>query len=295
MKVVSFPDQTSVTERFTASYGVAVAAAVISANGFAVGLGALLINVGAAALVLFVLPAMRRQRAATARFFGHASPLLVFYLFYRECGVMLSRPGVRWRDASLGGAEASLQRVFPGLQAGAGEALAAAYMSYVPFLVAAAILVFRGETGARGLETLVRRVCFAWAACFAAFVLFPVLGPRFLDAPAQAALFGTGPFSGLALFNQKYGMLYGGSFPSAHIAASVIALAALSPRQRLLFLPLVLSIFVSVIALRYHYRVDVVAGILVGLGTIAFDRAFVAFYAVARDPASARRHLEAAG
>jgi PAP2 superfamily len=287
MKAVGFPEQTSATERFTASYGLAVAGGVVSAIGLAAGLPVLLVNLAAAGIVLSVLPEMRNQPAPAMRFLGHTSPLLVFYLFYRECGLILSLPGVHWRDASLGGAERALQWVSPDVPAGAGEALAAAYMSYIPFVVAAAILVARGEDGARGLETLVRRVCFAWAVCFAAFVLFPILGPRFVDATGQAALFGTGPFSALALFNQRYGMLHGGAFPSAHIAASVIALAALSPRQRLVFLPLVLSIFVSVIALRYHYRVDVAAGIVVGLGAIAFDRAFVALNAAARNPASA--------
>ncbi|MEO7646990.1 MAG: phosphatase PAP2 family protein [Gemmatimonadaceae bacterium] len=281
-----FPEHSSTTERFTASFGVAVAAAVISANGFTVGLATLPVNIGVAALVLFVLPRMRRQAAATTRFLGHASPLLVFFLFYKECGLILSRPGVNWRDASLGGAERVLQQVFPDIPAGAGELLSASYMSYVPFIIAAAILVFRGDAHTRGLETLVRRISFAWALCFAAFVLFPVLGPRFADAPAQEALLGTGPFSALALFNQRYGMLYGGAFPSAHIAASVIALGALSLRQRLLFLPLVLSIFVSVVALRYHYRIDVVAGIAVGLGAIAFDRTVVALSAASEHSGS---------
>ncbi len=290
MKAIGFPERTSATERFTATYGLAVAAWVGGAVGFAAGLPALLVNLAAAAIVLFVLPEMRHQRAPAMRFLGHTSPLFVFYLFYRECGLILSLPGVHWRDASLGGAELVLQRVFPNVPAGAGELLAAAYMSYTPFLIAAAILVGRGDPGAHGLETLVRRVCFAWAVCFAAFVLFPVLGPRFFDATGQAALFGTGPFSALALFNQRYGMLHGGAFPSAHIAASVIALAALRPRQRLMFLPLVLSIFGSVIALRYHYRVDVAAGMLVGLGAIAFDRAFGALNAGARNRARIMAH-----
>lgn len=268
----AFPEHSSATERLTATFGVAVAAAVIIANGPTVGLAALAVNLGIGSLVLFVLPGMRRQAPAITRFFGHTLPLLVFFLFYKECGLILSRPGVNWRDTSLERAESILQGFFPELPAGAGELLSASYMSYVPFIIIAAVLVFRGDAHTRGLETLVRRICFTWALSYAAFVLFPVLGPRFADAPAQETLLGTGPFGALALFNQRYGMLYGGSFPSAHIAASVIALGALSLRQRLLFLPLVLSIFVSVVALRYHYRIDVVAGIIVGLGAAAFDR-----------------------
>lgn len=290
MKAIGFRERTSATERFTASYGLAVATGVGGTVGFAAGLLALLVNLAAAAIVLSVLPEMRHRRAPAMRFLGHTSPLLVFYLFYRECGLILSLPGVHWRDSSLGGAELVLQRVFPTVPAAAGELLAAAYMSYIPFLVAAAILVACGNHGARGLETLVRRVCFAWAVCFAAFVLFPVLGPRFFDATGQAARFGSGPFSALALFNQRYGMLHGGAFPSAHIAASVIALAALRPRQQLMFLPLVLSIFASVIALQYHYRVDVAAGMLVGLGAIAFDRGFGALNAGARNRARIMAH-----
>jgi len=271
IKAIGFLERTSATERFTAGYGLAVAAAVGGARGFPAGLGTLLVNLAAAGIGLCVLSGMRHQPARVMRFLGHTSPLLVFYLFYRECGLILSLPGVHWRDASLLEAETALRRVFPDVPTGAGEAAAAAYMSYIPFVVVAAILVFRGEAGARGLEALVRRICFAWAACFAAFVLFPVLGPRFVDATGQAALFGTGPFSALALFNQL---------------TAIIALAALSPRQRLVLLPVALSIFVSVIALRYHYRVDVVAGIVVGLGAIAIDRGFVTLNAAARNPPS---------
>lgn len=295
MRAIGFPEQTSATERFTASYGLAVAAAVVSAIGFVSALPVLAANLVAAAIALSVLPRLRHQRAPAMRFLGHTSPLLIFYLFYRECGLILSLPGVHWQDASLGGAERALQRAFPDVAAVAGEVLAAAYMSYIPFVVVAAILVVRGEDGTRGLDILVRRVCFAWAVCFAAFVLFPVLGPRFIDAPGQAALFGTGPFSALALFNQRYGMLHGGAFPSAHIAASVIALAALTPRQRLAFIPLVLSIFVSVIGLQYHYRVDVAAGIVVGLGAIAFDRVFVRRDTQPRSRASTEREAGEAG
>lgn len=276
---IVFPERSSATERFTAGFGVAVAAAVIHLNGLAAGLPALAVNLGAAAIALFVLPGVRSRPSPTARFLGHTFPLLIFFLFYKEIGLILLRPGVIWHDASLAGLENGLRQLFPDVPAGAGELLSASYMSYVPFLIAAAILVFRGETRSRGLETLVRRISLAWAACFTTFVLFPVLGPRFADAPAQEALLGGGPFAAVALFNQQYGMLYGGAFPSAHIAASVIALGALSLRQRLLFLPLVLAIFVSVVALRYHYRIDVVAGVAVGFGSIALDRAFSALAA----------------
>lgn len=274
-----FPEDSSATERFTAMFGVAVAAAVISFNGLALGLAVLAVNLCAAALALCVLPAVRGRSSAATRFIGHALPLLIFFLFYKECGLILSRPGVKWRDASLERPERALQEIFPEIPAGAGELLSASYMSYVPFLVTAAVLVFRGDAGSPGLEALVRRISIAWALCFTAFVVFPVLGPRFVDAPAQEALLGDGPFGAMALFNQRYGMLHGGAFPSAHVAASVIALGALSFRQRLSFLPLVLAIFVSVVALRYHYRIDVVAGIAVGVGVIALDRVFIALAA----------------
>lgn len=276
MPRIVFPERSSATERFTASFGVAVAAAVISLNGPTVGLATLAANLGAAAITLFVLPRMRSQPSATTRFLGHTFPLLIFFLFYKQCGLILSRPGVNWRDASLERAERVLHGVFPDIPAGAGELLSASYMSYIPFVITATILVFCEDAHSRGLETLVRRICLAWALCFTAFLVFPVLGPRFADTPAQEALLGEGPFGAMALFNQRYGMLRGGAFPSAHIAASIIALGALTLRQRAFFLPLVLAIFVSVVALRYHYRIDVVAGIAVGLGAIALDRVFVA-------------------
>lgn len=265
-------DRISVAEGFTASFGIAVAAAVIARAGIAAGLAALLVNLAAAALLLLMVPRIRTCGAPSAMFLAHTFPLLVFYMYYRECGLILTQTGVHWRDASLSGAESALRQLIPALPSAPGELLAAGYMSYIPFVISAGILLFRQRDGDDRLASLVRRVSFAWAVCFTFFVLFPVLGPRFADSTGQAALFGTGPFSAIALFNQRYGMLYGGSFPSAHIAASIIAFIALNSRQRVAFSPLLIAIIISVVALRYHYRVDVAAGAAVALGAIAFDR-----------------------
>lgn len=152
-------------------------------------------------------------------------------------------------------------------------------MSYVPFLFTTAVLAMRRRGGDEAIETLVRRIAFVWAACFVLFLLIPVLGPRFMHPEEQASLFGTGRFSAIALLNQRYAMLHGGSFPSAHIAAVTVAISSLGWRQRMVLLPFAAAIVVSVIALRYHYRLDVVAGVGLGLAAVIIDRSLTTWLA----------------
>jgi membrane-associated phospholipid phosphatase len=260
---------------FALLYGVASGRA-------ATGLGLLLANLGVSLTALVVLPRLRAGRPPV-RFLGVAVPLLVFYLYYLEARLALGGPSVAWRDAAVARAELPWWRAMSAAPQPAllGEVLAFGYVAYVPMLlgVLVALLSEPAAGGPAPAESLVRRICLAWALCFIVFILVPVRGPRFLFPWLQPARFGTGPFSHLAHLNQAYGMLYGGSFPSAHVAATTVAVWSTWRWRRALLwavLPVSAALAISCVYLAYHYVVDVAVGVLFGAVAVTVDRCVVA-------------------
>jgi len=259
-------------------FGVAYALMVGAASRDPLtGLGLVLLNLTVVAVALSVMPRMRASRG-WIRFVGVTLPLFVFYLYFKEAGLALGGPDVVWLDSEIAGFElgwwesAGTDPRSPFL----GELLALAYMSYVPLLLLVAVAMVRLPL--RGAwapaETYVRRICIAWAICYVLYLAVPVLGPRFVYTGYQGPRMGEGPASALARLNQSHGMLRGAAFPSAHLAATAVAVWSAWCWRRTLFLP-VLSVSVALaigaVYLGYHYVVDVAAGLLVAVLAIGVD------------------------
>ena len=271
---------------FSLGFGFAFALLVGVASGRAVtGLELVLVNLGVGVTALVVVPRLRAG-PALVRLLGVALPLLVFYLYYLEARLALGGPAVVWRDAVVARAELPWWRAMSARPQPAvlGEVLAFGYVAYIPMLLGV-MVALPGRPGRGALapaESMARRICLAWALCFVVFVLVPVLGPRFLFPWLQPARFGTGPFSHLARLNQTYGMLDGGSFPSAHVAATAITVwSAWRWRRALLWavLPVSIALAVSCVYLAYHYVVDVAVGVLFGAAGVMVDRLIVGWRA----------------
>ena len=106
------------------------------------------------------------------------------------------------------------------------------------------------------------------------YLLVPAVGPRFMLAPLQTADLQAGPFI------EKIQLTLNGmeknktdAFPSGHTAVALMTLYyAWKKKERMLsgiLLPIAAALIVSTVYLRYHYVIDVIAGIgLTGL-TIA--------------------------
>ena len=263
---------------FTLAYGSAFAILIgVLAGTLPTGFVLLLLN-GGIALVAFVLLPKLRIGHRVLRFFGVTLPLLVFYLYYRETMLVLQLPDIVWRDPQVAIVEMALwEKLAPISRSPAvGEILALAYMSYVPLLLFVAAVML-GQSGGpdHPAETMVRRVCFAWGICYAVFVFVPVLGPRLLFPDLQDLRIGNGPFSAIARLNQELGMLHGAAFPSAHIAATVVATWSAWCWRRVLFwgiLPVSIGITAGAICLGYHYLTDVFAGAFVAVTAVFLDR-----------------------
>jgi len=108
-------------------------------------------------------------------------------------------------------------------------------------------------------------------SCYIMFSIFPVAGPRLI----MTDLFGP-PLEGYIFraFTSQLeanAMLNGGAFPSAHCAAATVMLVLSYRYDRKLFywiLPILITLYISTVYGRYHYPIDVLAGIIVGLISI---------------------------
>ena len=101
------------------------------------------------------------------------------------------------------------------------------------------------------------------------YFLTPARGPRF-----YLAEYHTLPLAGLWLTTPLQGILDAlegvqrDAFPSGHTAIAIVVLVMATRYQRRLFYPLLgitVSLMISTVYLRYHYAIDVIAGVLLAI------------------------------
>jgi len=105
----------------------------------------------------------------------------------------------------------------------------------------------------------------AYYLCYVIFVLFPIESPHHTLRHLQQVDLVGGPFTAFINLLEKHGRVHGGAFPSTHVAGSVVVLISAYRFARRIgywLTPLVLGICVATVYGRYHYAVDVFAGVL---------------------------------
>jgi membrane-associated phospholipid phosphatase len=244
--------------------GTVPMAAYAHATGDAAPLLAHLAALGAALLVA----ATRRAALRPARDW---MPLALGPFLYVEMRWLIEGIGRPHADAVVRGWEGLLfpsdpsatwapRAAHPGLS----EALHFAYASYYLLVyVPPAILYLRGRRDAFAATLLA--LTLVYGICFAAYLVFPVDGPRYLVGPAAAP---DGPVRTFVLHLLAAGSSRGTAFPSSHVAASVVASLCALRFQRPV--GVVVSVLTAGLALGtvyggFHYAVDALAGGIVGL------------------------------
>jgi membrane-associated phospholipid phosphatase len=152
----------------------------------------------------------------------------------------------------------------PFLTVWAADLLAMAYVSYYFIPLVLIIILYLGDSEEE-FSITVSSLLLGYYLCFAAYVALPAVGPRFTLAslqhvPVQGGTISTWIINTLNTLegNQR------DCFPSGHTQTVLISLWFAFKYKRPLFwvyLPITTALILSTVYLRYHYVIDVIAGI----------------------------------
>ncbi len=245
-------------------------------------------------LVLVLVHALIHGHARRARphpaldLLRHFYPVLLYTGFYRETGMlneMFVPSYLDWwfveLEQKLFGFQPSLAFMHALPYRWAGELFYFAYFSYYLMIVGVGLALFLRDRPA--FYHYVSVISFAFYCCYLAFICLPVTGPRLFfrevdnyQLPAQwLALGAAHPYPEAVTRGLMYrviAVIYelfeppGAAFPSSHVVVA-IGTAWFSwrylPRVRWLHTVMVALLCLSTVYCRFHYAVDVFAGILV--------------------------------
>lgn len=196
-------------------------------------------------------------------------PLLVMPAMYMEIRLLNGWAG-GYRDGIVQGWEAALFPSNPSRTwAGAAPALALSEALHFGYLAYYA-LVYLPELRAwlQGRAEAFHRIVFGlvttFALCYLTFVVFPVQGPRYLWTPDAP----DGPFRALTLLVLEAGSSRGAAFPSSHVAVAVVqavVTAGLRMVEAWVVVPLAVLLTLGTVYGGFHYAVDAVAGVVLGV------------------------------
>jgi membrane-associated phospholipid phosphatase len=150
------------------------------------------------------------------------------------------------------------------------EYLQIVYSSFYFLPVILGVLLWRRQNW-EGFRTTMVGVVTAFYLSYLGYFLFPALGPRFEIAHLQTA-----PLEGLWLTQpirnalDHLELIQRDAFPSGHTGVSLLVLyyaRRFLPQSFLPFLVVVASLGFSTVYLRYHYVVDVLAGVILAVAS----------------------------
>jgi len=200
-------------------------------------------------------------------------PLVFMVFFYKEIGHLV-RGYFDWTlDAWLLGVDDDLGRVgervwslqclYPPARV-LNEFFSIAYSFYF-FLIPLSALVLYFRAPLSKFRAFLFTLTLTYYLHYLLFILLPAQSPRFFVPGLRESLKGYWVADWLQSIVER-NAFPGGSFPSSHIAAAVVCAMALRymGRGRWPLLFLTLAMFLGTIYGRYHYFVDVLAGLGVG-------------------------------
>lgn len=228
----------------------------------------------------------RHQRNRLLDFLRHFYPVILYVGFYRETGELNHMFVAQYLDPffirleeSIFGAQPSLT-FMPGLPYWpVSEVFYFAYFSYYLMIAGVGLALYLRDR--RQFFHYVSVVSFVFYVCYLIYIFTPVMGPRIfhraingyeLPTDVQPAVLPTFPASIRAgPFFQIMAWIYetfeapGAAFPSSHVTVAIATLYfsfRYLPRIRIPHLIMVVLLCLSTIYCRYHYAVDVAAGVL---------------------------------
>ncbi len=276
----------------TQGYMVTVAGLILVLHGNAVPLWPWLILAHAIAIALVhVLIASHARRPANPvlDFLRHFYPVLLYTGFYRETGELNQMtitgyhdPFFIQLDERIFGAQPSLTFMQSLPFWPVSELLYASYFSYYIMIAGVGLALFLRDR--RQFFHFVSVVSFVFYVCYLIYIFTPVMGPRIFQRvingyelpvefrPGVVTDFPAAVQGGL--FFQIMAVIYntfeapGAAFPSSHVAVALTTVFfSFRYLRRIRFIHLIVALLLclSTVYCRYHYVVDVAAGVITAL------------------------------
>lgn len=201
-------------------------------------------------------------------------PLLLLLFLYSEMPALIQAAGhtegfdavVIRLEQSLFGAQPAQDWARAAPSRAVSEPLHLAYLAYYPIIYAVPVLLWRA--GRRSdFHAVVFALMLTFVACFVCYLVVPVAGPRYLWPSAAPEGF----FRSIATWLLEARSSRGTAFPSSHVAVSVaqsvLAIRYFGARGGAVVAVTAAGLAAGAVYGGFHYAVDVVAGILLGLLT----------------------------
>lgn len=205
-------------------------------------------------------------------------PVLIVPILFDSLGDLIPWVRPEYIDELLIRADHALFSVHPTvwlercIQPALTNTLQFAYISYyfIPLSLGITLVI---KKKANAFDEAIFGIVLCFYLSYLGYIVFPAIGPRFTLAQLQTADLQAGPVTLMiqqtlnALENTKTD-----AFPSGHTAVALMTLYyAWKAKEKILsalLLPIVLALIFSTVYLRYHYVIDVIAGILLTVMTV---------------------------
>lgn len=273
----------------TQGYLALVALIVLVLHGDAVPGWRWLVAAHVVALVLvhwLLLAHAARPKNRVLDFLRHFYPVLLYTAFYRETGELNQMLHHGYIDAYFVRMDASIFGFQPSIKLMewlpypiVSELLYISYFSYYVMIVGVGVALFLRNR--RHYFHYLSVVSFVFYICYLVYIFTPVIGPRMFyrdfngfTLPAELIPPGlaevpesiqAGWFFQTMKWIYHYFEAYGSAFPSSHVAIALttvyFSFKYLRP-IRWIHLVIAILLCLSTVYCRYHYAVDVIAGVL---------------------------------
>jgi membrane-associated phospholipid phosphatase len=273
----------------TQGYLAIVGLLILVFHGTAVPLWPWLVGAHALGMVLvnWLIQAHARQTAnKTVDFLRHFYPVLLYTGFFRETGELNQMfasgfldPAFIRMDEIIFGFQPSLTFMQSLPYWPVSEIFYASYFSYYVMITGVGLALYLRNR--RQFFHYLSVASFVFYICYFTYLFTPVTGPRVFfrvidgyELPPEArpelvpefpAAVQAGPFFRLMAWIYDNFEASGAAFPSSHVAVAITTLwfsFRYLPRIRIAHLIMVVLLCLSTVYCRYHYVVDVAAGIL---------------------------------
>lgn len=220
-----------------------------------------------------------RSETGKLAFFVHAFlPVVIIPIIFDSLGDLIPQIWPRFLDDILIRIDHGLLGVNPTvwmerfIHPMLTNLLQLAYISYyfIPISLGIVLAVRKKQ---KNFDEAVFGIVLCFYLSYIGYLLFPAIGPRFTLDHLQTTGFEASPMA-LAIQNalNRLENTKTDAFPSGHTAVALMTLYyARKSRETVLFwilLPVVSGLVISTVYLRYHYVIDVIAGILLSAVTI---------------------------